>query len=68
MHCTPRTLKNVCLFSDVIFKDVTSVIYFLSCCELSKGDKTLLLLLYKVKVKSAYEPSGPSGRSLSRFL
>ena len=22
---------------------------------------------YKVKVKSAYEPSGPSGRSLSRF-
>ena len=35
---------------------------------LSKQGFCALIVNLKGKVKSAYEPSGPSGRSLSRFL
>ena len=36
---------------------------------LSKGSKPSYLTLFaNLKVKSAFEPSGPSGRSFSRFL
>ena len=47
--------------------EVHSSFYFSSRCDQHPARMLLIHVYSKVKVKPAYESSGPSGRSLSRF-